>query len=48
MRPAVMERPLSRHLLPPDLRKATPAPPMSAEELRLEVERKLRKGGEAR
>jgi carboxypeptidase C (cathepsin A) len=42
MPPAVMERPLSRFLLPPELRKMAPAPPMSAEELRIEVERKLR------
>ena len=40
---AVMERPLSRFLLPPELRKATPAAPMSAQELRVAVERKLRK-----
>jgi hypothetical protein len=48
MPPAVMERPLSRHLLPPELRKMAPAPPMSAEELRVEIERKLREGDEQR
>jgi hypothetical protein len=47
MPPAVMERPLSRYLLPPELRKATPAAPTYGEELHREVERKLREGDAA-
>jgi len=42
MPPAVMERPLAGLMIPRELRKITPTPPTTGEELRLQVERKLR------
>ncbi len=44
MPPAVMERALSRMLVPPQLAKTVPAPPTSGEELRAQVQRKLAEG----
>jgi len=42
MPPAVMERPLAPLWIPPELAKSRPAEPTTGEELRLEVEKKLR------
>ncbi len=48
MPPAVMERALGGLLVPPHLRSAKPVAPTHGEELRAQVERKLREGDEQR
>jgi carboxypeptidase C (cathepsin A) len=47
MPPAIMEGPLRGPWLPPELRNVTPAPPTRGEELRLQIEGKLRQGFDA-
>ena len=44
---AVMEAPLRGLWIPPELRKSKPAPPTRGEDLRAQVERKIREGFEA-
>ena len=44
---AVMEAPLRGLWMPPELRKSKPAPPTQGEDLRAQVERKIREGFEA-